>query len=263
VIDPTAAFPKSYLTLSQSRPRPWTFLFLTDLPICRGNQKQDQQGKAVERLRAAGWKGVQEVRVKGKVHYIDLDTYKTTKDSSEWFELPHLWLALDLEVSQAVLKRGQGSCILGSPTTMPNVRSRPPAGLTHAYLSREWAPDGEAITYDARLSCGCPVISVPRWKHKLKGLSVATRGRHLPGYNPDTKVARPHKEGCKKQGRAIKAKSSVCLLAPFVQRKGSSLRVGRKTGVRFGDRESLVARLDSVAEARRREACIADQESRQ
>jgi hypothetical protein len=73
----------------------------------------------------------------------------------------------------------------------------------------------------------------------------------------DTKVAQPpHREGCERQGRTIKAKTPVCLSPPFVQRKGPRGERGRETGVRFDNRESLVAHLNSVAEARRQEAGI-------
>jgi hypothetical protein len=40
-------------------------------------------GKEVERLRAAGMRGVQQIRVKGKDYDIDIDNYKTNKDGGE------------------------------------------------------------------------------------------------------------------------------------------------------------------------------------
>jgi hypothetical protein len=40
--------------------------------------------KEVERLRAAGLKGVQRIRVKDKDYDIDLGSYKTVKDAGEW-----------------------------------------------------------------------------------------------------------------------------------------------------------------------------------
>jgi hypothetical protein len=40
-------------------------------------------GKEVETLRAAGLKGVRQVRVKDKDYDTDLDTYKTNKDGRE------------------------------------------------------------------------------------------------------------------------------------------------------------------------------------
>jgi hypothetical protein len=126
-----------------------------------------------------------------------------------------------------------------------------------AGCAQEWSPDGEAITYDARMLCGCPVISVPLFGPG--GRAVATQGRHLTGYDPQTKVAQPpHKEGCKQQGLTVKAHSNVGLFPPFMQRKGPLGKRGRKTGVRYGDREAMAAHLDKIAEARGPEACLGE-----
>jgi hypothetical protein len=45
--------------------------------------------KEVERLRAAGIKGVHRIRVKDKDYDIDLDNYKTVKESCEWTKHCH------------------------------------------------------------------------------------------------------------------------------------------------------------------------------
>jgi hypothetical protein len=45
--------------------------------------------KEVDRLRAAGLKGVQRIRVKDKDYDTDLDSFKTQKDACEWLE--HLY----------------------------------------------------------------------------------------------------------------------------------------------------------------------------
>jgi hypothetical protein len=83
-------------------------------------------------------------------------------------------------------------------------------------------------------------------------VAVITQARRLPGYDRDTKLARPpHQEGCQQQGRTVK--TSAPLHPPFVQRKGPSGERGRETGVRFGSREATAAHLVRVAEARRQE----------
>jgi hypothetical protein len=46
-------------------------------------------GKEVEKLRAAGLTGIQQIRVKGKDYDIDLNSYKTGKDGGEWPECLH------------------------------------------------------------------------------------------------------------------------------------------------------------------------------
>jgi hypothetical protein len=58
-------------------------LTLFSLPSRCAGKTQNATEKEVERLRAAGLKGVHRTRVKDKDYDTDLDTYNTNKGSSE------------------------------------------------------------------------------------------------------------------------------------------------------------------------------------
>jgi hypothetical protein len=88
-------------------------------------------------------------------------------------------------------------------------------------------------------------------------VAVVTRGHYLPGYDRATREARPpHREGCKQQGRTVKADGNVPLHPPFVQRKGQRGERGRETGIRYDSRAAMAAHLERAAEARRLEVGI-------
>jgi hypothetical protein len=60
-------------------------LDLVSLPLLCAGEISVAANSEVERLRAAGMKGVQQIRVGEKLYDVDLDSFTTVKDAGEWY----------------------------------------------------------------------------------------------------------------------------------------------------------------------------------